>query len=419
MSDKRLQEVVSRIRNHGITDTSRRAVRRLYTALDSRMGLRSLDFPLDSADIAERRATVPLRPPGAGPLNIAWICTPAHPGAGGHTTFFRMLQGMEERGHRCTILLYNRQNESLERHRAVIRRCWPEMQAEVRAMPPRIVGFDACVASSWETAHVLAVRGSGPGGPRPYYFIQDYEPFFHPRGSLYALAEDSYRLGFSHLALGPMVAATLKRELGVDANVIPFGSDLGTYRMNNTGTRSGIVFFTKPAVERRGYDMGRLALQAFHRLHPEQEIHIYGSKVQGWDIPLIQHGNMPPSELNHLYNRTIAGLALSFTNITLVAAEMLAAGNIPVLNDHKFSRSVLTNPEAVWAAASPAALAASLSAVVSSADIPERSQRAAAHREHSWAAAQARFAEALTGKPERPLPMDRTSTKGDEASHEL
>jgi hypothetical protein len=413
MSDISVQEVVTHLRNQGFADISRRAVRRLYLAVDNRMGLRSLEFPLDPADIAERNAAVRPRPQSEGPLDIAWICTPAIPGAGGHTTFFRMVQGMEERGHRCTILLYNRKDESLERHRAVIKRCWPGLRAEIQPMPQRITGYDACVASSWETAHVLAVRGSGPDGPRPYYFIQDYEPYFHPRGSLYALAEDSYRLGFSHLALGPMVAATLKHEVGVDADVIPFGSDLGTYCLKNTGARSGVVFFAKPAVERRGYDMGRLALQAFHRLHPDQEIHIYGTKVKGWGIPLTQHGTLPPGELNDLYNRTVTGLALSFTNITLVAAEMLAAGNIPVLNDHQFSRAVLTNPEAVWAAASPTALAEGLSAVVKRVDIQERSIRAASHREHSWDSAQAKFAEALTGKPDELLLMGRTPQQGE------
>jgi hypothetical protein len=211
-----------------------------------------------------------------------------------------------------------------------------------------------------------------------------------------------------------MVAATLNRELGVDAEVIPYGSDLGTYRLTNTGPRSGVVFFAKPSVERRGYDMGRLALQAFHRLHPEQEIHIYGARVKGWGIPLTQHGTLPPGELNHLYNHTISGLALSFTNITLVAAEMLAAGNIPVLNDHPFSRSVLTNPDAAWAAATPAALAECLSAVVSRADATERSRRAAAHKEYSWASAQSRFAEALTGTPDERPSMETTPLQGEE-----
>ncbi|WP_161958217.1 rhamnosyltransferase WsaF family glycosyltransferase [Arthrobacter sp. H-02-3] len=229
-----------------------------------------------------------------------------------------------------------------------------------------------------------------------FYFVQDFEPFFYPRGSLYSLAEDSYRFGFTLLALGPMVASTLLREVGVKATIIPFGSDVAAYRRHQSDNRSGVVFFARPGVDRRGYELGRLALRQFHRLHPDQEIHIYGSMVRGWGIPLTQHGMLSRAELNGLYNRTTAGLALSFTNITLVASEMLAAGNIAVLNDHEFSRQVLTNPEAVWAAPTPSSLAAALSEVVTDSGRNIRSERAATHPGHSWAAAQAELSQIMT-----------------------
>ncbi|WP_457951086.1 rhamnosyltransferase WsaF family glycosyltransferase [Pseudarthrobacter sp. alpha12b] len=402
-----LGEIIARTGARGLGDTSRRVVRRLYGELDARMGIQSLNFPLNSEDVSSSIGIGFEEPAaGEGPLNIGWLITPPIPGAGGHTTFFRMIQGMEERGHRCTILVYNRNDGAMDRHRSVIKKFWPGVKADIQPVPARLAGFDACVASSWETAHVLAARMPRRRGPSPYYFIQDYEPYFHPRGSLYALAEDSYRFGFHLLALGPMVAEVLEREIGIEAQILPFGSDIGTYQLTNTSGRSGVVFFAKPEAERRGYDMGRLALQEFHRMHPRQEIHVYGARVTEWGVPVQQHGRISPQELNELYNRTIAGLALSFTNITLVAAEMLAAGNIPVLNDDPYARSVLTNPEAVWAAPSPTVLASALSDVVTATDTAERSARAAraaAHREHTWAETQASFAEAMTGREFSPL----------------
>lgn len=394
-----LREVVARTRANGLADSTRRAVRRLYGIMDARMDLRSVDFPLDDSDIASStvvRANPATRHHGA--QDIGWLCTPPQAGSGGHTTLFRMVQGLEERGHRCTILLYNRHGGDLERHRAVIRGGWPELKAGIEAVPVSLDGFDACVASSWDTAHVLASRSSAGSGPAAYYFIQDYEPYFYPRGSLYALAEDSYRFGFTNLALGEMVTSTLRREVGVDAETITYGSDLSAYGLRNTGPRSGVVFFARPGVDRRGYEMGRLALLEFHRLNPEQKIHIYGSTVRGWGIPLTQHGVLSAAELNSLYNRTAAGLALSFTNITLVAAEMLAAGNIPVLNDHEFSRHTLGNPEAVWSKPTPKALADALGSVVTDPDRSARSARAAAHTAPDWAVAQSEVSRILTGQ---------------------
>lgn len=60
--------------------------------------------------------------------------------------------------------------------------------ASVASLPPA----DAAIATLWTTAYAVAhlqnVR-------RKFYLIQDFEPMFYPAGSLYALAEESYRLG--------------------------------------------------------------------------------------------------------------------------------------------------------------------------------------------------------------------------------
>ena len=383
----------------GPREVIQRVARRTSAVIASRYDTAGLDFPLlpqDVADSTRLSADRPARGATGEGLRVAWLCTPPGPGSGGHTTLFRLIRGLEQRGHHCTVLLYDVHKGNLINHRNVIRTGWPALAADIEAVPEKLSGFDAYVASSWDTAHVLATRRDPEAPSAAYYFIQDFEPFFYPRGSLYALAEDSYRFGFTHLALGPMVAATLRREVGVDAHVISFGSDQTSYSRVNDHNRSGVVFFARPLVDRRGYQLGRLALQEFHKLHPEQEIHIYGSRVSGWDIPITQHGTLSSRELNELYNQTISGLALSFTNVTLVASEMLAAGNLAVLNDHEFARSVLTNPEAVWASATPSSLASALSAVVTDPQRTARSRRAAKVSGKSWATSQGEVASIMT-----------------------
>ena len=58
---------------------------------------------------------------------------------------------------------------------------------------------------------------------------------------------------------------------------------------------------------------------------------------------------MTPQQLNQLYNRCVAGLVLSATNVSLVPHEMLAAGCIPVVNDAEHNRVVLDNSEIIYA----------------------------------------------------------------------
>jgi glycosyltransferase involved in cell wall biosynthesis len=113
-------------------------------------------------------------------------------------------------------------------------------------------------------------------------------------------------------------------------------------------------------------------------MHPEQEIHVYGAPPRGLDVPVTYHGRLSTAELNQLYGRTIAGLAMSFTNITLVAEEMLAAGNIPVVNDMELARLVLPNPYVRWAEPTAAALAEALAQAVTNPDVDAVARAAAA-----------------------------------------
>jgi hypothetical protein len=363
--------VLKRIRTMGARDASRRVARRVAGNLATRFDIAGLDFPLLPEDIADS-TRLQLEPPPAGSskkrLNVAWLCTPPSPGSGGHTTLFRMVAGMEDRGHRCTVLLYNRHDSDPVQDMAVIRQHWPQLKADIRPVPEAVEGYDACVATSWDTAHVLARRSNA--STHRFYFIQDFEPFFYPRGSLYSLAEDTYRFGFRHIALGGMVAATLLENVGVGSSMVSFGCDTDTYRLDNLAPRRGVVFYAREAVDRRGFLLARLALEEFHIRHPEQPIHVYGDPMGWWTVPHVHHGKLAPVQLNTLYNVCAAGLAMSFTNISLVAEEMLAAGMTPVVNDHRYARLDLPNPEVVWAPATPGGLANALSNVVEMASGP-------------------------------------------------
>src|SRR5690606_35211710 len=157
----------------------------------------------DVADSTSMNLPVPLKRPERGtPLRVGWLMGPPSPGSGGHTTLFRMVEAVSKAGHHCVIYLYDRYGGSLHEQERAIRQWWPHVTATVCDAKTGISGVDAVVASSWESAHVLARRGSGP--MRRLYFIQDYEPFFSPHGSTYALAEDSYRFGYRCIALGEM-----------------------------------------------------------------------------------------------------------------------------------------------------------------------------------------------------------------------
>ena len=288
---------------------------------------------------------------------------------------FRMIEALEKTGHTCVLYLYDRFQGDYRRYTDVIRRGWPSVKAEVRDIAHGVAPLDGLVATNWQTAHVVASRAHPP--TRHFYFIQDYEPFFYPRGSEYALAEDTYRFGFRCITLGSMAAEILREEVGIESAIAEFGCDTTVYRLTNSGFRSGVAFYSKPDVPRRGYSLSVLALAEFHRRHPEQPIHFFGERSQNADFPIVDHGNLSPSSLNALYNQTIAGLVMSFTNVSFVPEEMLASGTIPVVNDDPYARAGLRSRAVEWARPTPLALADRLCEVVERPDLSAQAELAA------------------------------------------
>ena len=376
------------LREDGPRALAQRVARFAFTRLNAS----ALDEPLLDSDIADSTrlnlAYPDVRPARSEPLTIGWVTVPPSAGSGGHTTLFRMVEAVERAGHHCELFLYDRYGGDVSAHEKVIREWWPNLRAGVRDVADGMGGVDAAVASSWDTAHILASRGTNP--MRRLYFIQDFEPYFYARGSMYSLAEDTYRFGFRSIALGEMVANLLRSEVGVSPDVTEFGCDTSVYRVLPERKRTGVVLYAKPDVPRRGFWLARLALQQFHRKHPEVDIHLYGSVVKDLPFPAVQHGRLTPTELNELYNSSIAGLAMSFTNISLVAEEMLAAGVTPVVNDSQNSRADLVNDHVSWAAPTPNAIADALSAAVMRTDATDAAHRASASvRQFGWTKAQA------------------------------
>jgi len=364
---RRAGETWRLLRTQGPKPLAQRVVRVGYRKLNAA----ELEFSLLDGDIADSsRLDLPLpaeRPARGTPLRIGWVTTPPAAGSGGHTTMFRMIRALEEAGHECVVLLYDRYGGDTERHREVIRASWPWIGAQVRSVDDGLDGLHGAVATSWQTAHVLA-RRSADVRCRRLYFAQDFEPFFYPRGSEYSLAEDTYRFGFRTVTIGHMVADLVRQVSGTECAVAEFGCDTDVYRLTGRGPRDGVAFYAKPGNPRRGFELASLALEEFHRRHPGVEIHLFGDPDAVVPFPATRHGNVTPAELAALYNRCVTGLAMSFTNISLIAEELLACGTVPVVNDSPYPRADLDHPHVRWAQPTPGSLADALGAAIDARD---------------------------------------------------
>jgi hypothetical protein len=240
----------------------------------------------------------------------------------------------------------------------------------------------AVFATSWPTAY--PVFNSRCAGKR-FYFVQDFEPYFYPVGSWSFLAENTYRMEFHAITAGRWLAQKLTSEYGMATDSFEFGSDTSHYWRCPAVTRRGIVFYARPEAERRGFELGLMALEILASKRKDLDIHFYGKKMGKLSFPIIDHGRVAPKELNDIYNQCYAGLSLSLTNASLVPHEMLAAGCIPVVNDADHNKIVLNNQYIRYAGCNPVTLAAELDAVASMVDFESVSKMAAASvRSINW-----------------------------------
>lgn len=383
---ERLRQTRRLLRSEGAAGIATRLRQRAAEAL-APQGTRRLfverDDLLRAAEIAAAGWQLPPPAPArpGDPLTIAWVCVPPSAGAGGHTTMFRMVAALEQAGHTCVVYLQDQHGWEIEQHRRTIRAWWPWVHAEVRDLADGIADAHAIVATGWGSAYPIL---ASPAKGARCYFVQDFEPSFYPTGSEALLAEATYRFGFHGITAGRWLAQRLQRDYGMQAEHFDFGCDLETYgldaSLDGERERTGVCYYCRPSTPRRAFELAVIALDLFAARHPEVDIHLYGEPAPALPFRAIDHGLMTPRQLGALYNRCIAGLSLSATNVSLVPHELLAAGCIPVVNDAEHNRLVLDNPHVAYTPATPFDLSNALCELVeqSPAERVARAQRAAA-----------------------------------------
>lgn len=313
-------------------------------------------------------------------LRFNWVMPPPGKGSGGHLNIFRFIGYLEAAGHECRIYMYVQgAHGPVSGVRAIMGDSYPHLKAiesmkwldEGVAMEPA----DGVFATSWETAYAIA---NSKLSAMRFYFVQDFEPYFYPAGSFYSLAENTYRLGFFGITAGGWLSKKLNEDFGMRTAHYDFGCDANVYNYQNVDSRKEIMFYVRPFTERRGFETGIMALDLFHKQHPEFIINLVGWDVSEYDIPFPYENlkTLEISQLNALYNRCAAALVLSFTNMSLLPLELLGGGAIPIVNDGPNNMLVSNNPHIAYSANDPTSLANKLSEIVGIENLPAYAKKA-------------------------------------------
>lgn len=309
------------------------------------------------------------------PYHINWVVPAGNPKDGGIINIFRFIEFLEAKDHNCRVYIYD-PLLVLPDLKNMLKQAFPLVKADITYGTGSMADCDAIFATNWSTAYPVF---NFKTNAKKFYFIQDYEPFFYPVGAESIFAENTYKFGFYGITAGAWLAKKLKNDYGMQTDHYDFGSDEGRYNFLNSANRQKIFFYARPVSPRRGFQLGVAALELFHKKHPKYEIMLAGWDLKNYKLPFkfTDLKSVPLDKLDEVYNQCAAGLVLSFTNMSLLPLELLAAGCIPVVNDQENNRLVSNSPYIKYVQPYPFDIAEGLSEIVSKPDLPAYAAKAA------------------------------------------
>ncbi|MGL4663244.1 MAG: glycosyltransferase [Culicoidibacterales bacterium] len=271
---------------------------------------------------------------------IAWFVPPFSAGSGGHMNIFRTISFLEKAGYKNDIYIIG-SLKGIEEYEAaaVVRETFFEIEADVYYVKYNNIDtiaryYDVTFATSWDTCYY--VHGFSQTKKRAY-FVQDFEPYFHPVGSTWHMAENTYKMPFDFIVTA---GEWLKKKMlgyGFE-RVYSFGFayDKDAYfKRERTEKAKQITFYARPETERRGFDIANVALEKIALKYPDSKIALAGSSILShFPIPYeyIDKGVLSREECGELYANSDVVLVMSLTNLSLLPFEVAASGGTVVMN---------------------------------------------------------------------------------------
>jgi len=268
-------------------------------------------------------------------MNIHWIVPDFSKGGGGHMTIFRMVSFFERMGHTQTIWINNPEpGRTDENGYDDIQKHFQFFSGDVKILDNRFkkAAGDAVIATDCWTVWPAQ---SASNFKRRFYFVQDFEPSFHPMGSSYLAAEETYKQDIDCICASPWLAKLMTEKYSRWARPFWLAADTELYhppqkRPANKVPR--IAFYARHFTARRAVELGMLALEVLAKRGVKFNVDFFGAPIEFSVAPFAfkDHGVASPEELAALFQQTDIGVVFSATNYSLVPQEMMACG-LPIV----------------------------------------------------------------------------------------
>lgn len=265
------------------------------------------------------------------PKKIAWVVPSPLKGSGGLGVIYSRIQLLIDNGYEVhTYLDDNRPPNVLS---GVLTEYYGRCESIVHSGWEITKKFDLVFATIWNSPRIINTL-SNVGAKA--YFVQDYEPMFHPIGDNYLTAEYSYRYGLKPVVYTRWLLHKLTSMYGTPCYHFDFCIDHDIYfQMPKVNKEFAICYMYQPEKPRRCGDIGVKALEMLKKEFPDITLYLYGNNAKT-PLPFeyVDLGILKPNQLNELYNKCIAGLSISASNPSLIPFEMMGVG-LPVVDIYR------------------------------------------------------------------------------------
>jgi GT2 family glycosyltransferase len=289
--------------------------------------------------------------PEAGPLRqVQWLIPAADRVTPGLELVAR-LSSLLRAGHQVEsqFIVYDAPWQSPYRMEALLAMAGGEGRVHVLRHEGELAELPACdgVISTHWTGSWLAQ--SHPGAAKRAYLVQDFEPLSHAAGTLYSLAEQTYRLDLLGLFNSPGVHAFITRDYPLKGVCFEPVADpvFLAPRSAPDSRKVRLLCLAHPLVPESGFEMALPVLRRIKQeLHHEVEIICVGSafEPERFDAGgvLESRGVLTSVEAAETYRTCDVALGLSFTlHPTQQVLNAMASGVAVVINDNPAFRWLL------------------------------------------------------------------------------
>jgi GT2 family glycosyltransferase len=273
-----------------------------------------------------------------GRLRVVYVTEDTGIG-GGHRDIFEHLNRLADRGHEVALYSLGERPDWFDLHVPV--HSFEEYEDLVEALSRE----DAIKVATWWNTAASVWRASVLRGI-PVYFVQDIETSYYPddQHSRHAVL-DSYRPEFRYMTISEWNRERL-RELGHEAELIPPGIDLDTFRPREDLTRRSDMVLA----------LGRtnplknlpLTLAAWRALpEPRPELCLFGIEPELAAEPGMRYVEAPSDErVNELFNEaTVFVQTSTHEGFALPPLESMATGGAVVCTDAHGNRDFCRDGE--------------------------------------------------------------------------